>query len=180
MTGLERVCDNASVGALIIDADGSALTFRRATVPAGIAGPAGHIDGHGEAIDALVAEVREEVGLRVRTASLLKVEWRPGSCRRLPGPGGIGHLWSLYSVQVDGELSPSARETRDTRWRTGAELQQLAERTVAYARGRVSAAQFAVVPGVEPVWARWFDMAGLIALTAGDLSAIEDLLRSTS
>jgi 8-oxo-dGTP pyrophosphatase MutT (NUDIX family) len=168
-------CDSTSVGAVIRDAEGRVLTFRRATPPPGIAGPAGHVDDHGTPEQAIVDEVREEVGLTVVSYEQIASEQRSGACRRMGGE--LGHWWWLFEVRAEGELAPSWRETRDAAWRSPSELQQLAERTIAFARGRVGVGEFATDPGVEPVWVRWFDLAGVVAVTADDLAVVEQLLR---
>lgn len=60
-----KPCDHMSVGVLIQNDAGEYLMFERATAPAWIAPPAGHVDDHGEAEDAARAEMSEEVGLTV-------------------------------------------------------------------------------------------------------------------
>jgi hypothetical protein len=102
--------------------------------------------------------------------------WRPNACRRHLARLGVGHKWWVVVAEVDGELNPSSRETRNARWATTAELQELAERTVDYAHGRISDEAFATRPGIEPVQVRWFANADLIDVDQADLDAIEDLI----
>lgn len=158
------VCDNRSVGVLISDHAGRFLMFDRVTFPAGVAGAAGHLDGHGSWEDAARAEVAEELGLTVTGLTLRHGQWRTNRCRRTPGPAGVGHWWRIYSAHVIGTLAPSARETRNARWLAPADLQQLAERTMAYAAGWVADQEWQASPGIEPVWVEWLSMAGLITL----------------
>ncbi|WP_214417321.1 NUDIX hydrolase [Sphaerisporangium fuscum] len=166
-------CDNRSVGVLITDPAGRLLMFDRNTFPPGVAGAAGHIDGHGDEFDAARAEVSEELGLTVTSLSPVCSGWRDNRCRRLPGAEGIGHYWHIYRAEVTGTLTPSARETRNVRWLTPADLQTLTARTAAYARGQITNAQFAEAPGVEPVWVAWLVAAGVVNATRGDLDNID-------
>ncbi|MEU8040847.1 NUDIX hydrolase [Streptosporangium sp. NPDC049078] len=170
-------CDNKSVGVLIGNSAGQWLMFDRATFPPGVAGAAGHVDGHSGVIDAARAEVAEELGLTVARLSLVCAEWRRNRCRRIPGPLGVGHWWSVYRAEVSGELAPSARETRNVRWVAADELQVLTDRTAAYAAGRVSAVEFAAEPGIEPVWVAWLVAAGLVTATLEDLERIDRAAR---
>ncbi|MEU8272624.1 hypothetical protein AB0B89_36430, partial [Sphaerisporangium sp. NPDC049002] len=72
-----------------------------------------------------------------------------------------------------GDLNPSTRETRDVRWLTAAQLQELADRTVAYARGSISTAEFEANPGMEPVWVQWYVAAGVVTCALEDLDLID-------
>ncbi|WP_055477556.1 NUDIX domain-containing protein [Sphaerimonospora mesophila] len=172
---MTKTCDNASVGVLVADENGRWLMFERATFPPGVAPAAGHVfDDHAGYESAARAEVAEELGLTVTSLELLPVGgWRPNRCRRQPGPRGVGHQWQIYRASVAGRLAPSARETRNVRWLTPAELQQLADVTVAYANGHITAREFEDRPGIEPVWVQWLSDYGLIAVTPEDLAAID-------
>ncbi|MDP9850317.1 NUDIX hydrolase [Streptosporangium lutulentum] len=168
-------CDNRSVGVLIENADGEYLMFDRNTFQPGTAGAAGHVDEHGSFVDAAHAEVAEELGLRVEALTLLLTAWRDNRCRRQIGPAGVGHHWYLYRAQVSGQLAPSDRETRNVRWLSATELQELVERTIAYAHGHLSDADFTARPGIEPVWVRWLTVAGLADATPADLAQIDQI-----
>lgn len=169
-------CDNGSVGVIVSNEAGQFLLFDRATPPVGAAPPAGHVDGHDSWDAAARAEVAEETGLTVGTIRLITGGWRPNVCRRKPGRAGYGHEWRVYWAYVTGQpLNPSARETRNMRWVPESRLQQLANLTAAYARGRLSAERFAQAPGIEPVWVRWLANAGLILMSPPDLVEIEFL-----
>jgi 8-oxo-dGTP pyrophosphatase MutT (NUDIX family) len=150
-----KICDNRSVGVIIRDPARRLLVFERATFPVGIAPVAGHVDDHGSDEDAARAEVREEVGLTVTDLRLIGRVWRGNRCRRSPGPRGIGHMWALFEADVTGDLDPSERETRNARWITEDEMVGLCHRTADYAAGRVTEAEFAASPGIEPVWVPW-------------------------
>lgn len=185
-----KVCDNASVGVLITNSAGELLVFERATAPIGIAPPAGHVyDDHEKLADgirdegasyraAAHAEVSEEVGLTVTGLALLTSGWRINGCRRLPGSVGVGHDWRIYAATVTGDLNPSERETRNARWASRDELQELADRTVLYAWGVLTDAEFTAAPGIEPVWVRWLSEAGLVFVPEDGLEEIDRLLRT--
>jgi hypothetical protein len=169
-----KVCDNASVGIIIKGHDGRYLFFDRKTFPPGTASAAGHVfDEHSGYRDAAAAEVNEELGLTVETLTLLSGGWRGNKCRRRPGPRGVGHQWEIYLAEVSGELNPSTRKTKNVRWLTQSQLQKLTDRTVAYADGRVTDAQFTAQPGIEPVWVQWLADAGLITASPEALAKID-------
>ena len=171
-----KTCDNTSVGVLIRDGYDRWLFFERATPPAGIAPPAGHVDDHGTYEDAARAEVHEEVGLTVVDLQQVTGGTRTNRCRRLVGKEGPVHHWRVYRATVTGGLKPSKRETRNARWLTREEIQSLAERTAEHAWGTVSDADFAADPGIEPVWVGWLAEVGLVGMLDADLCAIEQKL----
>lgn len=171
-----RACDNAVVGVLVRRA-GRLLMIERAGVPKGFAPPAGHVEGHGTAEDAARAELAEETGLTAVSLDVVLERWRGGVCgsRDLPGPRGWGHLWTIFEAEAVGEPSGTA-EARSVGWFTPAEVQALADRTVAFADGDVSAAEFAERPGLEPVWLAWLSDLGVIRVSPVDLAAVEVLV----
>ncbi|MCX4682167.1 NUDIX hydrolase [Streptomyces sp. NBC_01433] len=172
-----KACDNTSVGVVITDRQGRYLMFDRATFPAGTAPAAGHIDDHGSAEDAGRAEVEEELGLTVTGLTRVTGCWRDNPCRRRPGTRGTGHDWTVYRATVTGDLTPSARETKNVRWIAPDALQELADRTVAYAQGRVTDAEFEAVPGIEPVWMQWLATIAAIHVSPDQLLQVERLTR---
>jgi 8-oxo-dGTP pyrophosphatase MutT (NUDIX family) len=172
---MAKLCDNASVGVLVRGEGGRWLVFDRVSFPPGAAPCAGHVfDEHAGYEDAARAEVREELGLHVETLELTRAGgWRPNRCRRDPGPSGVGHDWRVYLATVSGVLAPSPRETRNARWLDAAGLQRLADRTAAWAHGKVPDGEFATEPGIEPVWAAFLAELGIVTISAADLAAIE-------
>jgi len=168
-------CDNTSVGVIITDTHDRYLLFTRVTPPVGVAPAAGHIDTHGTAEQAAREEVNEELGLTVTTLTPLLTCWRSNVCRRQHGPHGPGHQWTVYHATVTGTLHTSPDEATDARWHTRRSLQQLANRTLDHATGRLTADQFRTHPGLEPVWADFLYQTGLIHLGDDRLTAIDHL-----
>ena len=174
---MTAACDNASVGVLITRPDGRWLMLERATPPVGVAPCAGHVfDEHDGYMDAAEAEVSEELGLTVKTLELAVAGWRANACRRGPGPRGTGHQWQVFIATVSGDLRPSPREVRNVRWCTPGDLQHLADRTAAYARGELPVREFAACPGIEPVWVWFLTELGLITMPVPDLTAVNVLV----
>ncbi|MFB7014030.1 MULTISPECIES: NUDIX domain-containing protein [unclassified Streptomyces] len=171
------MCDNTSVGIVITDRQDRYLMFDRATFPAGAAPAAGHIDDHGSAEDAGRTEVEEELGLTVTTLTRVTGGWRANPCRRRPGTRGTGHDWTVYQATVTGDLTPSTRETKNVRWIAPDSLQELADRTVAHAQGRVTDAEFEAAPGIEPVWMQWLADIAAIDVSPDELLQVELLNR---
>lgn len=166
-----KTCDNTSVGIVITDDQGRFLMFDRATFPPGTAPAAGHIDDHG------TAEVEEELGLTVTGLTHVTGCWRGNRCRRRPGARGTGHDWTIYRATVTGDLAPSVRETKNVRWIAPDALQELADRTVAYAKGLMTDAAFEAAPGIEPVWMQWLADVAAIHIGPDDLLRVEQLTR---
>jgi 8-oxo-dGTP pyrophosphatase MutT (NUDIX family) len=173
-SGKTKPCDHAAVGVLISSPAGL-LVFERVRPPAGIAPVAGHVDQHGGPEQAARAEVGEEVGLTVTSLLPLTTAWRPNRCRR-PATDRVGHYWSVYRAEVSGQIRPSAQEVRVPRWLHQDQLQQHALRTAAYAEGRLSEAQFAAEPGLEPMWVRFLHELELVRLPDDALSLIDKVL----
>ncbi|MFC4507908.1 MULTISPECIES: NUDIX domain-containing protein [Streptomyces] len=174
-----KTCDNTSVGIVITDHQGRYLMFDRATFPSGTAPAAGHIDDHGTSEDAGRAEVEEELGLTVTGLTHVTGGWRDNPCRRLPGARSTGHRheWTVYRATVTGDVTPSAHETKNVRWITPDALQELADRTVAYAQGRITDAEFEAAPGIEPVWMQWLANIAAINTSPDDLRRVDQLTR---
>lgn len=174
-----RACDNRVSGVVCGDGAGRVLLIERAKPPAGFAPPAGHVDGHGGFDAAARTEVWEETGLTVVGLRPLLRRWRPGVCgsRELPGPSGWGHEWAVYAAEVAG-APVVTDETRSVAWFGPADVQVLADRTVAFAAGVVPAEDFAAAPGLEPVWLLWLadPAVGVIRVSAADLALVEALV----
>ncbi len=147
-----KVCDNEVVGALVEDPRGRLLLITRATYPSGRAPLCGHRDDHGDWIAAAVAETFEEAGLTVDTLTPFMLSWMPNRCRRVPGPIGVGHNWTLFKATVTGDLSLNPEEASAAAWYSQEQLQELADRTVAYCKGQVPEEQWQADPGLEPAW----------------------------
>ncbi|MGW0578615.1 NUDIX domain-containing protein [Streptomyces sp. NPDC002920] len=173
-----KTCDNTSVGIVITDHQGRYLMFDHATFPSGTAPAAGHIDDHGTAEDAGRAEVEEELGLTVTGLTHVTGGWRDNPCR-LPGARSTGHRheWTVHRATVTGDVTPSAHETKNVRWITPDALQELADRTVAYAQGRITDAEFEAAPGIEPVWMQWLANIAAINTSPDDLRRVDQLTR---
>ena len=168
-----KTCCKTSVGVLILSADRTEmLMIRRGTAPAGIAPVAGHaLDEHADYAAAAREEVAEEIGLTVTELTpLVPGGFHPGRCRR---QGSTGHTWELFEAAVTGELDASEREVASVGWYPLTDLQALAERTAAWASGRLTTSEFTADPGLEPVWCHWMNELGLLELPAGDLDRIE-------
>lgn len=172
-----KQCCGTSVGVLLRDTEQRLLLIERATPPIGWAPVAGHaLDEHPDPITAARAAVAEEVGLRAGRLRPVYHRWLPNRCRRIPAPpppwaptAPPGHDWQIYAaLDWDGALAPSARETRAVRWLAPAQLQGLAERTVAYACGRIAEEDYTTSPGLEPVWVDILRDVGLIEVEARD------------
>ena len=168
-------CDNASVGVLITDHRGRLLLIERVRPPFGLAPVAGHVDDHGSCEDAARAEVAEEVGLTVTNLTAIANSWRNNACRRTPGPNGVGHSCAVYRATVVGEVSVDPQEVAGVRWCTARRLQRLADRTVAYAHGRLTGQAYVRHPGLEPVWVRFAAAEGLVEVNERDLVAVDRL-----
>lgn len=164
-------CCREVVGVLIADGEGRLLMFARQTPPPGVAPVAGHVGEHGSYGAAALAEVREEVGLVVTHLTEVASGWRSTWCRR----GSDGHVWRIYRADVAGEVRLAPAEAANAAWYTPADVQALADRTVAHAHGAVTAAQFAAEPGLEPVWVSWLAELGHISISAADVAAVEEL-----
>ena len=171
---MPAACDNACVGVRIRrpGRPDEELVIWRATDPPGVAPVAGHLDDHGSPETAARNEVEEESGLHVVRLTQVDGGWLDNQCRRAPGPRGIGHHWSIFEADVEGDLKPSPREVGKAAWVRQQDLQGLVLRTAAYAHGRLTDADFRADPGLEPVWAWWLTRLNAIELAEPDLHAI--------
>ncbi len=161
-------CDHTSVGAIIFGPNGDILMFERGTPPWGIAGPAGHCDGDTYE-QALRKEVFEEVGLQVTTATFIAAFQIKKACRR-PFDTTPYHDWQFYIAEVAGEIQASIRETRNVRWYSLEEIEQLIQRTEQYLLGMLSDEEWRQSPGLDLSWYRLFirEDPHLIAARQGD------------
>lgn len=148
---MSKECDHTSVGMLINDKD-RILLVERKKPPFGFAPPAGHVDQHGSYEQAARDEVGEEVGLTPTTLTLATEGRKDNPCRR---EGGTWHNWKIYRVETEGELKPSPDETKQARFFTQDELNQLAKRSEKYLAKEISEEEWQQSPGLEPVWYEW-------------------------
>lgn len=160
------VCDNMSVGILVIHG-GSLLMFDRATLPYGVAPPAGHIDTHGSDQQAAWNELYEETGLKAISVKPVWSGWRNNRCRR--STRRPGHQWTVFAAKARGVLNPSEEETSRVRWVPLADLPMLAERTRRLTDGEITQEAFDAEPGLEPVWVGLLSSVGMIRCTPGQL-----------
>jgi ADP-ribose pyrophosphatase YjhB (NUDIX family) len=107
---------------------------------------AGHVDHHGGPEEAARVEVAEEVGLHVIHPDLVLTGWRSNRCRR-PATDSVGHRWWIYqALESASSAHPTGRCAHPDGQTTG-QLQQLASRTTACARGKVSEDEFTTSQG---------------------------------
>jgi ADP-ribose pyrophosphatase YjhB (NUDIX family) len=126
-----------SVGALI-EQEGKYLLIERAVPPLGFAGVAGHVDEGEDERQAVVREVKEEVGFEVRDPKLLfeeELDWN--WCSK----GVTSHYWYFFHCPVSGDLARSMRETKSAGWYSKEEIKNLT---------------------LEPVWEYWFKKLDII------------------
>lgn len=152
--GSTTPCDHTSVGAVILDRKGNILMFERGTPPWGIAGPSGHCDGDTYE-QALRKEVSEEVGLQVTSARLIATFQIKKACRRAFATTPY-HDWQFFVAEVTGEIHASVRETRNVRWYSPEEIEQLIGRTEQYLWGMLSEEEWKQNPGLDLSWYRLF------------------------
>lgn len=173
------VCDNEVVAALVLNRRHEYLVFDRVKEPPGAAFIAGHRDKHGNWEKALCNETNEETGLTVVSKRPVIVAWTDNRCGRVPGPLGAGHTWLVFEVTATGEVTPDPREARNTRWESRAGIAALARRTIDYAQGRITEAEWdgPEGPGLEPIWVWLLSMCGvggwqLLHVSEADRSAV--------
>jgi ADP-ribose pyrophosphatase YjhB (NUDIX family) len=126
-----------SVGALI-EQNGKYLLIERAVPPIGFAGVAGHVDEGEDERQAVVREVKEEVGFDVNDPKLLfkeELDWN--WCSK----GAPSHYWYLFHCPVSGEMERSTRETKSAGWYSTEEIKKLT---------------------LEPAWEYWFKKLEII------------------
>lgn len=174
----DKRCCGSSVGARVrryTPAGWEYLLIGRAFWPVGQAPVAGHVyDAHTDVIDALIAEMREEVGLTVVSHHLLHEVRMPNLCSSPPAEPIPGHHWWLYDVEATGELASDPEETTGARWVSAAELQRLADITIEHA---LAGGQARDLPNeaLEAVWVAHFAATGDINASSQALVAVERL-----
>ncbi|MBS3090070.1 NUDIX hydrolase [Candidatus Pacearchaeota archaeon] len=109
-----------SVGA-IIQKEGKYLLLDRANVPEGFAGVAGHVEVGESAEQAIIREVKEEVGLDVRGCKPVFEETLYGSwCKR----GIQNHHWQVFECEVKGQEKKN-KESKSIGWYSPSEINKL-------------------------------------------------------
>lgn len=126
-----------SAGALI-EHNGKYLLIERAMPPLGFAGVAGHVDDRESEQEAVVREIREEVGLDGANTRLLfeeELDWN--WCNK----GVKSHYWYLFECKISGEVTRNKRETKSSGWYSKDDIKKLQ---------------------LEPVWEYWFKKLKII------------------
>lgn len=176
------LCDHKVVGVIVEgDFDGFAgppghfLMSKRVKPPIGISPVAGHVDDFGGFEDALVEETKEEAGLDIANYSLVTGGWRDNVCSRQPSGPRLGHDWKVYWARAYGNAQGAPAENEDLRWYSRDEIAALAARTMRYALGDITDAEFKAEPGLEPVWVQWLVDAHLLKPEGLHLELIDAL-----
>ncbi len=126
-----------SVG-IFIERLGKFLLIDRAKPPLGFACVAGHVDNNETPDEAIVREVKEEIGLTLTKFKAVEENffgWN--ECRR----GIKGHYFYVYKGEANGKIVHNQNETKSIAWYTVAEIKKL---------------------NLEPVWNYWFKKLGII------------------
>jgi hypothetical protein len=163
-----RMCDGTSVGVDITDGTGRHLLQRRVKYPDGLAPIAGHVDEHPNRTAAIHAEASHELGIGLKDLAVL-IDDKPltNACRRSPVDGGPQHRWTVFAARAVGTPTANGEETAETGWYTSAQLQQLADQTIAVARGALG-----LPVGLEPVWVLLYAALGTITASPAALVAV--------
>jgi hypothetical protein len=165
-----QLCDQRSVGLLVVR-DGSLLLRAPSAYPGGYAPVHRHCDGltFPETARALATQL----GLAEPTVRGADESWRPDVCTRPQHETAerTGHWWLVYWAVGQGEP-----QGEGLRWWTRKELQDLADRTVAYARGALRDGAWRAQPGVSALWVGWLAHLRLIGpVPSRDLRACADV-----
>lgn len=162
---MEKYCDNRSVGVILTNDNDEMALLTRGRFPIGIAPPAGHVDGHGSLEQAAIDEVNEELGVLLAIDGLRRTAIADrhveNVCRRV---GGDHHLWTVYEARVGSavQLEPDPQETKGAKWYPPKTVRALAVRTRQYQLGGVNESEWAIRPGLEPVWVDFIEEVGYL------------------
>lgn len=146
-------CNHTSVGMLVRRKD-ETLLIERKNFPFGFAPPAGHLDEGEEFEDAARRELKEEVGLEVKSIRLLTEGRKENRCGR---PEGDWHYWKIYEVEAEGDVRPQKDEVKRVDWHDSNSIAMLSKRTKSYLSGAISDSEWEKDPGIETVWLEWFN-----------------------
>ncbi|MEV3924416.1 NUDIX hydrolase [Actinomadura coerulea] len=171
-------CDGHSVGVIITDPATLRVLIGDILDGRGWSGVGGHVldefSGYGEAAR---GEVRQETDLEVVSLAPLfrKPKRRRNPCKRGDGPFGVGHKWQLYRATVAdvGALHCDEKSFRKLQWVSEAELQELADRTLLYVKGKITSDEWEREPGLTLSWVKWFVLAGMVKMGRWNLRKIE-------
>lgn len=173
MSGIETpVCDRRSVG-LVVECEGRVLLGAAPASQAGYAPVGGHCDGLD--MRAAARALCERIGLSAPVLLSAAEGWRPGMRERpLEEAGEPGHQWTV--CLASGRGTPcDQRGQLQLHWWTREQLQNLTDRTVAYARGALGGGAWRVSPGLAPVWVGWLAKLRLVSATLRDQHAVARL-----
>ena len=126
-----------SAGA-IIERDGKYLLIDRVHFPLGFAAPEGHVDEAEPPLKAIKREIKEETGLEVIKATIIKEQFVPWNECHL---GIKGHYWYLFKCEAVGEPVHKKREAKSIGWYTPSQIRKLK---------------------LEKVWKHWFTQLKII------------------
>lgn len=172
------ICDGKSVAAIITDRTNPRqweyLTITRSD-GLGEAFVAGHEDPHGGPEAAVRAEIDEEVGL---TATIVVPAYNITLPNKCSGKWTLGgehrHEWTIFHTDVKNlNVKADPREVSGWQMRTQAELQKLADATLANLRSGRRIRQWAG-PFLEPPQALWMSKVELVTLTPDGYQTILD------
>jgi hypothetical protein len=164
-----QLCSLRSVG-LVIEREGLVLLAAPGSFPAGYAPLGAHCDGVTMREAAL--GLCERIGLQSPVLDAAAEGWRADGCGRPSPDERAGHQWVVYRAGGKGEPFDSRGELR-LRWWTRKQLQELGDRTVAYARGTLGDGAWRIHPGLSPVWVGWLAHLRLIGpVTVRDMKAV--------
>lgn len=99
------------------------------------------------------------MGLDACDLKLLGEGRKENHCSR---PEGDWHYWKLYQIRAEGEIRRSLDETKKAGWYSKDEIQELAQKTLAYKNGGITETEWTKNPGLEPVMHEWFSTLKII------------------
>ena len=144
-------CDHKSVGVVLTNPEGQVLLIERARFPFFWAPPAGHVDDHGDVLQAAIEETKEEVGIALAADSLRRAidsqRMTNNRCRRSPDGW---HDWTVFVATIgDVAMQLEPDEVKQMCWADPSELATMAYDDI-YPRQ------------LEPVWRAMFEQLGII------------------
>lgn len=105
----------------LIEQNGKYFLVERATFPSGFALVTGHVEEGEKEEDALVREVKEEIGLDVTKSQLIFV----GKMKDTPcNKGALLHNSYIYKCEVKGSIKLNKKENKNYVWLTKDEIKR--------------------------------------------------------